>query len=242
MSASAATDRRAAPAPTGPALLLERLDIAFPGVGTVVDVPRLALPGGGIVAVEGPSGSGKTSLLHVLAGLERPTRGTVRWGTAGRDEVSVWSLSNAAREAWRRRSLGLVFQDIHLIDGFSALDNVTLPLLFERFRPPAPLRERGRALLAQMGIDAADRPVTVMSRGERQRVALARALLRSPALLLADEPTASLDRRSAVEVSSLLIEAARAADSTLIVTSHDPVLLERVPTRLRLDAGRLVPP
>lgn len=228
MPDSAAPDRL-----VGPALTVEHLQIAFPGIGLVVTIPHLTLPPGSAVAIEGPSGAGKTSLLHALAGLERPASGEVRWG-----EVALWSLPSPARDRWRRRALGLVFQDIHLIEGFSALDNVCLPLLFERLRVPAEARAHARALLDQLGVDAT-RPIAVMSRGERQRVALARALLPRPSLLLADEPTASLDRASAAEVAGLLLEAATATGATLIVASHDPVLLDRMPRRLALASGAL---
>ncbi len=218
----------------GPALTISGLEIAYAGVGLVVDIAAWSLGGGGALAIEGPSGVGKTSLLHALAGLERPRAGMVRWG-----DVSLWELSDAARDRWRRRELGLVFQDIHLIDGFSAIDNVTLPVLFDRIAVPRSLRERGRAMLQELGIAATDRPVTVMSRGERQRVALARALLGRPAVLLADEPTASLDRRSAGEVADLLLRAAAVSGATMVVATHDPVLLDRIAGRLRLDIARV---
>ena len=229
-------DTASADVQTGPPLAVDGLTIAFAGVGPVLSIPVFELAGGSAIAIEGPSGAGKTSLLHALAGLERPVQGTVRWG-----EVSVWSLGRAARDRWRRLALGLVFQDIHLVDGLSAIDNVTLPLLFDHVRVPESSRERGVALLGQLGIATPGRAVTVMSRGERQRVALARALLRRPALILADEPTASLDRRSADEVAALMMAAAAASGATLVVTSHDPAVLERAPVRWRLDAGQLTP-
>lgn len=220
----------------GPGLAIDGLEIAFEGVGTVVGVPAFALAPGSRVVIEGASGSGKTSLLHALAGLERPGAGRVRWG-----DVEPWALSAGARERWRRRSVGLVFQDIHLVDGLSALENVVFPVLFEMTRVEAPVRARAEALLAQLGIGAASRAITVMSRGERQRVALARALLFEPPLLFADEPTASLDRDSAADVARLLLHAAARTGATLVVTSHDPALLHHVPTRLRLEGGALAP-
>ena len=220
----------------GPGLAVDGLEIAFEGVGTVVGVPAFALEPGSRVVTEGASGSGKTSLLHALAGLERPAAGRVRW-----DDVEPWALGAGARERWRRTAVGLVFQDIHLVDGFSALENVVLPVLFEMARIEAPVRARAAALLAQLGIDAPARAVTVMSRGERQRVALARALLFEPPLLFADEPTASLDRDSAAALARLLIDAAARTGATLVVTSHDPALIDHVPTRLRLERGALVP-
>lgn len=219
----------------GPALAVAGLRIGFPDVGTVLTIPEWDLAGGNTVVIEGASGAGKSSLLHALAGIERPADGNVRWG-----DVSVWSLSPASRDRWRRESVGLVFQDIHLLDGLSALDNVLLPLLFDHARVPPRLRERARTLLARLGIAAPDRPSSVMSRGERQRVALARALLRAPPLLFADEPTASLDRASAAEVGRLLLEATAESGATLVLATHDPVLLQGTPLRFRLEAGQLI--
>lgn len=208
--------------------------IAYAGIGPVLSVPRLSLPGGSVTAIEGPSGAGKSSLLHALAGIERPAQGSVRWGGN-----LIWTLPGAVRDRWRREHLGLVFQDMHLLDGLSALDNVLLPLLFDHARTPAGLRRRAAALLDGLGVAAPDRRAAVMSRGERQRVALARALLRRPALLLADEPTASLDQASAGRVGELLVQAATEAGATLLVATHDPVLLSRLPRRLRLHGGQL---
>ncbi len=236
MPASAAAEpaRRLEPAPRGPALEVRGLVIDYPGVGPVLTVPSLSLPGGSATAIEGASGAGKSSLLHALAGIERPTQGSVRWGAD-----DLWTLANPTRDRWRRERLGLVFQDMHLLDGLSAFDNVLLPLLFDHARAPAALRERAAALLNRLGVTALDRRVTVMSRGERQRVALARALLRNPAMLLADEPTASLDATAAARVGELLLLAATEAGATLIVATHDKALLARLPNRLRLHAGQL---
>lgn len=218
----------------GPTLDVQDLVIAYPGVGPVLSVPRLSLPGGSVTAIEGPSGAGKSSLLHALAGIERPAQGSVCWGGH-----SLWTLPNPARDRWRRERLGLVFQDMHLLDGLSAIDNVLLPLLFDHARAPAALRNRAADLLDGLGVAAPHRRAAVMSRGERQRVALARALLRRPSLLLADEPTASLDQASAGRVGELLLQAATGAGATLLVATHDSALLSRVPRRLRLHAGRL---
>ena len=236
MPASAAPEPTLRPdtALSGPGLEVQNLIIAYPGVGPVLTVPNLSLAAGSATAIEGPSGAGKSSLLHVLAGIERPTKGSVRWGAD-----DLWTLANPARDRWRRERLGLVFQDMHLLDGLSALDNVLLPLLFDHVRVPAALRDRAAALLDRLGVAALERRVTVMSRGERQRVALARALLRNPAVLLADEPTASLDATAAARVGELLLCAATDAGATLIVATHDTALLARLSVRLHLYAGQL---
>lgn len=236
MPASAAAELPSHPAaaPKGPALDVRDLVIAYPGVGPVLTVPSLSLPGGSAIAIEGASGAGKSSLLHALAGIERPIQGSIRWGAE-----DLWTLANPVRDRWRRERLGLVFQDMHLLDGLSALDNVLLPLLFDHARAPLAFRERAATLLDRLGVATLDRRVTVMSRGERQRVALARALLRNPAVLLADEPTASLDATAAARVGELLLHAATEAGATLLVATHDKALLALLPSRLRLHAGQL---
>jgi len=213
---------------------VDGLVIAFAGAGPVLAVPDLALLPGSATAIQGPSGAGKTSLLHALAGIECPSAGTVRW-----DGDDLWAMPGRARDRWRRARLGLVFQDMHLLPGLSALDNVLLPALFDHARIPDALRTRGLELLDGLGVPDPGRRAAVLSRGERQRVALARALLRQPAILLADEPTASLDAAAGREVGTLLMDAAAAGGATLLVATHDPALLERLPHRLRLDAGHL---
>lgn len=233
-SAGAEAASRPGTASTGPALEVRDLLISYPGIGPVLTVPRLSLPPGSATAIEGASGAGKSSLLHALAGIERPAQGSVRWGAD-----DLWTLAGPARDRWRRERLGLVFQDMHLLDGLSGLDNVLLPLLFDHVRAPAPLRDRAATLLDRLGVGAAGLRAAVMSRGERQRVALARALLRNPAVLLADEPTASLDAPSAARVGELLLGAAAEVGATLLVATHDAALLARLPCRLRLRAGRL---
>ncbi len=218
----------------GAALDVKGLVIAYPGAGVVLRVPSLHLAHGSATAIEGPSGAGKSSLLHALAGIERPVEGSVRWGSD-----DLWTLQGARRDRWRRERLGLVFQDMHLLDGLSALDNVLLPTLFDHARVPTPLRAHAAALLDMLGVKAWDRRVAAMSRGERQRIALARALLRRPAVLLADEPTASLDATAAAQVGDLLLHAAAEAGATLVIATHDPALLARLPRRLLLRAGEL---
>jgi putative ABC transport system ATP-binding protein len=200
-----------------------------------LSLPDFALTSGEIVGVTGPSGSGKSSLLSVLAAIERPDSGKVVWGTQ-----DVASLGEAKRDRWRRRHVGFVFQEFNLLPGLSALQNVLLPATFGAFRIEASVRERAKTLLGRVGLTFLGRRAASLSRGEMQRVALARAALFSPPILLADEPTASLDATSGRAVADLLLELARDAGSTLVVVTHDPMLLERLPRVEHLVQGQLV--
>ena len=200
----------------------------------VLDLDCLCVEAGELVGIAGPSGSGKTSLLYVLAGLERPQRGVVLW-----DGIDILSLPEVDRDHWRRRTLGFVFQDFHLFSGLSALDNVLLPATFEHAVIPGRLRRRARELLAEVRVPDARTPVERLSRGEMQRVALARALLFAPPVVVADEPTASLDAESARLVVGLLVAMARGAGSTALVVTHDPGLLARLDRTHLLVEGRL---
>ncbi len=199
----------------------------------LLDIPVLDIAPGAMVGVQGPSGAGKSTLLAVIAGLAVPQEGEVLWG-----ETRVSRLPEGKRDVWRRQTIGFVFQNFHLIGELSAIDNVLLPLRFFTWSARG-WCERAEALLASVGLGAPHRPCAVLSRGEQQRVALARALLLNPPLILADEPTASLDAENAVAVADLLLAHARKSGATLIVASHDAALLARLPQRLVLAGGRL---
>jgi putative ABC transport system ATP-binding protein len=208
----------------------------------VLDLPAFDAAAGETVAVTGPSGSGKTSLLHVLCGLERPARGHVRWGA-----TEITALGEGARDRWRRRHVGFVFQDFHLFSGLDALGNVLLPARFERAAVPADLRRRASDLLERVGLGdgrcgKGARDIATLSRGQMQRVAVARALLFAPPVVLADEPTASLDPESAASVTGLLLDLVRESGGTLIAVTHDPALIRRLDTVYRLDGGRFAAP
>jgi putative ABC transport system ATP-binding protein len=200
------------------------------------DIPALDVAPGASVGVRGPSGAGKTTLFHCLAGIAAPTAGSIRW-----DGVDIGALPAAGRDRWRHRRLGLIFQDFHLIDGLSALDNVLLPAHFDAWNASVAIRQRARELLAAVGIDdaARARPAALLSRGERQRVAFARALLFNPGIVMADEPTASLDPDHRREIGDLLVDVVRSQGTTLIVISHDQELLARLDRCLTLQDGRL---
>ncbi len=240
MPATAANQRVALiQSSANPALRVEALRLSFPlargGVHTVLEIPEWSVAGLARVGISGPSGTGKSSLLHLLAGIERPSAGRVRW-----HDVDITALGEAWRDKWRRRQVGMIFQNFHLLPGLSARENVLLPLAFDHFNVPAAMAKRADELLAGFRLGDPDQPVTTLSRGEQQRVAIARALLREPTILLADEPTASLDARNGELVGEMLVSAARASGALLIVVSHDRTLLERLDERYELAGAHLV--
>jgi putative ABC transport system ATP-binding protein len=216
--------------------------VAYPlprgGALTVLDIARLELLPGSQTAICGPSGSGKTTLLHLLSGIERPRAGRVCW-----DDVDLFALDEAARDRWRRRSVGLVFQQFHLFSSLSPLENVLLPARFRRFRVEEAVMRRAHALLDRVEVRATGETAS-LSRGEMQRVALARALLFTPPIFLADEPTASLDAEAAAQVAKLIFSACRETGATLLLVTHDRALAARCPRVVHLVAGRvsLAPP
>jgi putative ABC transport system ATP-binding protein len=219
-------------------LRIRNLGLVYPLPGggrlQVLDLPTLEVPAGCAVGITGPSGSGKTSVLYVCSGLERPQSGTVTWG-----ETELTRMAEGERDRWRRRYAGFVFQDFHLFPGMSVLQNVLLPARFQGFALSRQVLDRAQALLARVGLDHGRRDLETLSRGEMQRVAVARALLNAPPILLADEPTASLDAEAAAAVGDLLLGACRETGSTLILVSHDRELLRRLDTVLTLVHGRL---
>ena len=185
----------------------------------------LELAPGEAVSIVGPSGCGKSTLLHLLAGLDRPDAGRVLVG--GRDWAS---LAPEPKARWRGEAVGFVFQLHHLLPELTAEENVALPLLLAG-RPEGEARSAARDLLSRVGLVRQARSLPrVLSGGERQRVAIARAVVRSPRLLLCDEPTGSLDAAHASEVLELLLGAARERAGALLLVTHDPGVAGRCDT------------
>ncbi|MGI5244955.1 ABC transporter ATP-binding protein [Dactylosporangium sp. CA-139066] len=203
--------------------------------GTVaLDGVSLRIEAGEAVAVMGPSGCGKSTLLNMIAGLDRPSAGTVEV-----HDEDLGRLSETGLALFRRRRIGMIFQFFNLLDDLPALDNVALAAQLMGVRARA-ARRRALELLDELGI--AERrnayPAT-LSGGERQRVAVARALMNRPALLLADEPTGALDSRSGEQVMDLLLDLNQLGQTLLLVT-HDRALAERCATRIvHLADGRV---
>ncbi len=207
----------------------------YDGGPPALDSLTLDVRAGEAVAVLGPSGSGKSTLLNLVAGLDRPSRGTVSV-----DGVRVDQLGEAASARYRRERIGIVFQFFNLLDDLTVVDNVLLPAqLAGMARKTA--RDRADELLGYLGIDRLARAFPGrLSGGERQRVAVARALMNRPPLLLADEPTGALDTASGLEVRKLLIDLNRDGQTVLLVT-HDLALAEACASRtIELVDGRMV--
>jgi putative ABC transport system ATP-binding protein len=196
-----------------------------------VDVPELRLGRGETLAVTGESGTGKTTLLHLIAGLLPADEGTIE--VAGE---AMTGRAEAARDRLRARHLGIVFQAFHLLPGLTALENVALGMTF-RPRAGVAARQAAREALVRVGLsDRLGHLPGQLSTGQQQRVAIARALAGKPTLVLADEPTASLDKARGEACLDLLIGFARETGAALLVVSHDTALLERFPRRHVLAA------
>ena len=220
----------------GQSLYVNGLTWRFPGQRQpLFEIMALNLPAGFSLGIRGPSGAGKTTLFHCLSGIAAPTSGSICW-----DRTDLCSLSAGERDRWRHRQIGIVFQDFHLVDGLTALDNVLLPAHFDCWRIAPGLQRRAQQLLAKVDITHLGRDVALLSRGEKQRVALARALLFAPGIIIADEPTASLDPEHRAIVSRLLVDLSHEEGTTLIVVSHDEELLSQMDRQAVLDHGKLI--
>jgi ABC-type lipoprotein export system ATPase subunit len=197
----------------------------------------LTLHGGEFVVVAGPSGSGKSTLLHLMAGLDDPDDGAVRF-----DGTDLRTLDDGARSAWRRRSLGFVFQAFNLVPVLSAYENVEYGLWLNGV-PGAARRRRALEMLEAVGLAhrASHRP-DHLSGGERQRVAIARALVNAPQVVFADEPTASLDSGTAGEIVRLLVSLNQTQGTTFVVATHDPRVMAVAPRVVSMVDGRLASP
>jgi putative ABC transport system ATP-binding protein len=200
----------------------------------VLDGLSLEVPEGEFVALMGPSGSGKTTLLNLIAGIDRPTSGTVV--VAGTD---IGQLSEGALAKWRSRSIGFIFQFYNLIPVLTALENVELPLLLTKLSKK---QRRERAMTALKVVGLADRSQHYprqLSGGQEQRVAIARAIVGDPAVLVADEPTGDLDAKSADEILNLLQTLNGEFRKTIVMVTHDPRAAARAHVERHLEKGVL---
>jgi ABC-type lipoprotein export system ATPase subunit len=186
----------------------------------ILNVERFEVAAGEQLVLAGQSGSGKTTLLHIIAGITRPDAGSVSF-----DGTDLAKLSEAARDRFRARHIGYVFQTFNLLPGFSALENVVLGMSFCGTKVD---ESRARHLLDRVGLGKrmSHKPAT-LSVGEQQRVAVARALANKPKLLLADEPTASIDARNQQQVLDLIRETCREEKVALLLVTHAPIVAEQ---------------
>jgi putative ABC transport system ATP-binding protein len=221
-----------------PAIQVSDVVKTYPlSAGEVVAVDHLSLniAQGEFVAIVGRSGSGKTTLLNLLAGIDRPTSGTVR--VAG---AELGSLSESGLATWRGRNVGLVFQFFQLLPTLTVVENVLLPMDFARTIPVAERRHRAQHLLERVGIrDQADKLPATLSGGQQQRAAVARALANDPPILLADEPTGNLDSTTAEAVLKLFADL-HADGRTIVVVTHERDIRSIAGRQVTLVDGRVV--
>ena len=196
---------------------------------------NLDVEAGEFIAFMGPSGSGKTTLLNLLGGLDVPSAGSI---TVAGDEITHMSRSRLTE--WRARHVGFVFQMYNLIPVLTAFENVELPLLLTHLSRKQ-RRKHVMTALRIVGLEGReDHYPRQLSGGQEQRVAIARAIVTDPYLLVADEPTGDLDRKSADEILDLLLKLNREFGKTILLVTHDPVVAERAGVRRHLDKGRLL--
>ena len=238
MGERAAAFRPVQPARDGtPLLAASDIVRRYPGrVGvTAVRGASIELRRRDFVALMGPSGSGKSTLLNLIAGLDKPTRGTVRVGGA---EVSAMSSGQLA--TWRARNIGFVFQSFNLLPVLTAYQNIELPLLLTNLSGKD-RAERVRIALDVVGLsDRADHYPRQLSGGQEQRTAIARAIVADPTVMLLDEPTGQLDAKSSQEVLTLLQRLNNEFNKTIVIVTHDAHAAERAKTVLHLEKGDLI--
>ncbi|HEY0951701.1 ABC transporter ATP-binding protein [Nocardioides sp.] len=196
------------------------------------------IPDGAATSLTGPSGSGKSTLLHLIGALDTPDDGTI---VVNGQTITRLTPRELARY---RRTIGFVFQRFHLLPTLSVLDNVTVPLIPQRMsrQERADVRMRAEELLDAVGLAGRENsPATKLSGGQQQRVAIARALINHPRIVLADEPTGSLDTHTGEEILQLLFNLRDAFQTTLLIATHDPALAARCDHAIHLRDGRLQP-
>jgi putative ABC transport system ATP-binding protein len=220
--------------------LIEVRDVSKTYRRDAIEIPVLAnvsisVPEGDFLGLMGPSGSGKSTLLNLLAGIDRPTRGSIHIG-----DTDITRLSERALASWRARNIGFIFQLYNLIPVLNAFENVELPLLLTNLTK----KQRREHVLTALNIvglgERAQHYPRQLSGGQEQRVAIARAIVTDPVLLLADEPTGDLDAKSAGEILNLLQRLNTEFKKTIVLVTHDPHAAERTRRVLHLEKGTFV--
>jgi putative ABC transport system ATP-binding protein len=203
-------------------------------IRTLLDVD-LDIAAGSFVALMGPSGSGKTTLLNLMAGIDRPTSGSIRV-----DGIDIARLSRGALAAWRSQFVGYIFQLYNLVPVLTAYENVELPLLLHSISS----RERHARVSEALDLvgltDRHSHAPRQLSGGQEQRVAIARAIVTRPSVLLADEPTGDLDRANAAQVMGLMARLNRERGQTIVMVTHDPATAAHAHRTVRLEKGQIV--
>lgn len=215
-------------------LVVDHVGRTFDG-GRIVGVEDVSLEIGAeeLIALHGQSGCGKSTLINLMAGLDQPTSGSVRFDGRLSPTPEEWTALRASR-------IGIVFQDFNLLPTLTAAENVEAAM-FGSVRSARERRDRARARLADVGIaDCADRLPPQLSGGERRRVALARGLANKPAILLADEPTSNLDTASGAQVTELMLSLHARGGMSMVIVTHDSGLIARCPRRIAMLDGRIV--
>ncbi|WP_113906793.1 ABC transporter ATP-binding protein [Aliidiomarina celeris] len=216
--------------------LRKSYNIGMPNEVEVLHGIDLTLAADDFAALVGPSGSGKSTLLNIMGLLDQPTAGELY--VQGRP---TRNMSDQQRTELRGETLGFVFQFHHLIQAFSAIDNVLMPLMLQHGKPKPAARERARELLAAVGLEKyMQRKPNELSGGQQQRVAIARALATNPALLLADEPTGNLDTKSAEDVFALFRKIQAERHCAVLIVTHDPRLSASCDKTINLVDGSIV--
>lgn len=216
-------------------LVIDQLHITVPTLYTpILSIPKLFISSAQQVAILGPSGSGKTTLLNAISGLIDLSANQLLW-----DNTDLSQLSANKRDQWRFEHIGIVMQDFHLTQGLTALENVLLPYYFRHGTIPSDVKQRAVELLKQMNFQRIESKTEVLSRGEMQRVSIARALLTHPNIIIADEPTASLDAENSEMITALLKELVEQAGCTLIISTHDQHLAQQMQRRIYLQNGQI---
>jgi len=206
-----------------PALVIKDLRFSYTRTSSVesqfnISIPALTLARGEQLLLAAGSGKGKSTLLNLIAGLIEPSSGSVIV-----NNQPIHALKGAVRDKFRGSSIGMIFQTFNLLHGFSAIENVLAALMFSQV-PPSTHLAKARELLAALGIERINAPVTQLSIGQQQRIAVARAVACDPILVLADEPTASLDPENAAIAIDLIQRTCREKNAALLCVSHDPAI------------------
>ncbi len=201
----------------------------------ILSVDNIEINSGELIGIKGASGAGKTTLINLITGLLTPQQGNVFWGN-----IDITQLSETKRDEFRRKNLGIIFQTFYLIEELSPFSNVIISTFFSSKKENKKIKELGLFYLNEFGVFDSKRDVSTFSSGERQRIAVARALSTSPKIIIADEPTASLDTKNAEYLTNALIEIAKKDNKTLIIISHDQLVLEKMDRIIELQKGVII--